>query len=66
MAKVVWPNATTYLGPHSGVDKVILRHNMVGTPRHRELPIRRVSPPEESRFQTCFAEVGKFPEIFGA
>lgn len=51
VAKVVWPNATTYLGPHPGVDKVILRHNMVGTPRHRELPIRRVSPPEESRFQ---------------
>ncbi|MDT5140184.1 MAG: hypothetical protein QOD58_4446, partial [Mycobacterium sp.] len=51
VAKVVWPNATTYLGPHSGVEKVILRHNSVGTPRHRELPIRRVSPPEESRFQ---------------
>lgn len=51
VAKVAWPNATTYLGPHSGVDKVLLRHNMVGTPRHRELPIRRVSPPEESRFQ---------------
>ncbi|OBK31464.1 type VII secretion protein EccE [Mycobacterium asiaticum] len=51
VAKVAWPTATTYLGPHSGVDKVILRHNMVSTPRHRELPIRRVSPPEESRFQ---------------
>ncbi|QLL07437.1 type VII secretion protein EccE [Mycobacterium vicinigordonae] len=50
-AKVAWPNATTYLGPHAGVDKVILRHNLIGTPRHRELPIRRVSPPEESRFQ---------------
>ncbi|MDT5219319.1 MAG: hypothetical protein QOF15_1424 [Mycobacterium sp.] len=51
VAKVAWPNATTYLGPHSGVEKVILRHNSVGTPRHRQLPIRRVSPPEESRFQ---------------
>ncbi|ORB85668.1 type VII secretion protein EccE [Mycobacterium kansasii] len=50
-AKVAWPNATTYLGPHSGVDKVILRHNLISTPRHRELPIRRVSPPEESRYQ---------------
>ncbi|BDE11392.1 MULTISPECIES: type VII secretion protein EccE [Mycobacterium] len=49
-AKVAWPNATTYLGPHPGVDKVVLRHNLVRTPRHRELPIRRVSPPEESRF----------------
>lgn len=51
VAKVVWPNATTYLGPHAGVDRVILRHNLIGTPRHRELPIRRVLPPEESRFQ---------------
>lgn len=51
VAKVTWPNSTTYLGPHPGVDKVILRHNLIGTPRHRELPIRRVSPPEESRFQ---------------
>ncbi|MHA7648805.1 type VII secretion protein EccE [Mycobacterium sp. ML4] len=51
VAKVTWPNATTYLGPHPGVEKVVLRHNMVSTPRHRKLPIRRVSPPEESRFQ---------------
>jgi type VII secretion protein EccE len=51
VAKVTWPNATTYLGPHAGVDKVILRHNVIGTPRHRQLPIRRVSPPEESRYQ---------------
>ena len=50
-AKVAWPSATTYLGPHPGVEKVVLRHNMVSTPRHRQLPIRRVSPPEESRFQ---------------
>ncbi|MDP7706146.1 MULTISPECIES: type VII secretion protein EccE [unclassified Mycobacterium] len=51
VAKVTWQNATTYLGPHPGVDKVVLRHNMVSTPRHRQLPIRRVSPPEESRYQ---------------
>lgn len=51
VAKVTWPNATTYLGPHPGVEKVVLRHNMVSTPRHRQLPIRRVSPPEESRYQ---------------
>ncbi len=49
--KVAWPNATTYLGPHPGIDRVILRHNVIGTPRHRQLPIRRVSPPEESRYQ---------------
>lgn len=51
VAKVAWPNATTYLGPHPGIDRVILRHNVIGTPRFRNLPIRRVSPPEESRFQ---------------
>ncbi|OBK53889.1 type VII secretion protein EccE [Mycobacterium kubicae] len=50
-AKVAWPHATTYLGPHPGIDRVVLRHNMISTPRHRQLPIRRVSPPEESRFQ---------------
>lgn len=50
-AKVAWPHATTYLSPHSGVDRVLLRHNLIGTPRHKELPIRRVSPPEESRYQ---------------
>jgi hypothetical protein len=51
VAKVAWPNATTYLGPHSGSERVMLRHNVIGTPRHRELPIRRISPPEESRYQ---------------
>ncbi|BBX99052.1 type VII secretion protein EccE [Mycobacterium lacus] len=51
VAKVAWPNATTYLGPHAGVDRVMLRHNVIGTPRHRQLPIRRISPPEESRYQ---------------
>lgn len=50
-AKVAWPHATTYLSPHAGVDRVILRHNLLGTPRHKELPIRRISPPEESRYQ---------------
>ncbi|HTQ18752.1 type VII secretion protein EccE [Mycobacterium sp.] len=51
VAKVTWPNATTYLGPHPGVDRVILRHNGISTPRHRQLPIQRISPPEESRYQ---------------
>jgi type VII secretion protein EccE len=50
-AKVAWPNATTYLGPHPGVGRVILRHNFIGTPRHRQLPIRLINPREESRFQ---------------
>ncbi|MBS4728037.1 type VII secretion protein EccE [Mycobacterium sp. SM1] len=51
--KVVWPNATTYIGPHPGVGRVILRHNFVDTPRHRQLPIRLIHPREESRFQTA-------------
>jgi type VII secretion protein EccE len=51
VAKVAWPHATTYLGPHPGSERVILKHNVIGTPRHRELPIRRISPPEESRYQ---------------
>jgi hypothetical protein len=49
-AKVAWPNATTYLGRHPGIDRVILRHNAIGTPRHRQLPIRPISQPEESRY----------------
>jgi type VII secretion protein EccE len=49
--KVVWPNATTYLGPQRGVGRVILRHNFIDTPRHRQLPIRMIHPREESRYQ---------------
>ncbi|BBY45046.1 type VII secretion protein EccE [Mycolicibacterium celeriflavum] len=50
-AKVAWPNATTYLGPHPGVGRVILRNNFIDTPRHRQLPIRLINPREESRYQ---------------
>ncbi|MGV0837166.1 type VII secretion protein EccE [Mycolicibacterium thermoresistibile] len=50
-AKISWPNATTYLGPHPGVGRVILRHNFIDTPRHRQLPIRLINPREESRYQ---------------
>lgn len=49
--KVVWPTATTYLGPQRGVSRVILRHNFIDTPRHRQLPIRMIQPREESRYQ---------------
>jgi type VII secretion protein EccE len=49
--KVVWPNATTYLSPQRGVGRVILRPNFIGTPRHRQLPIRLIHPREESRYQ---------------
>ncbi|MBS9532776.1 type VII secretion protein EccE [Mycobacterium sp. M1] len=50
-ARVMWPNATTYLTPHQGVDRVLLRDNFIGTPRHRQLPIRLIEPREESRYQ---------------
>jgi type VII secretion protein EccE len=52
-AKVTWPNATTYLGRHPGIDRVILRHNVISTPRHRQLPIRPISPPEETPYQAA-------------
>jgi type VII secretion protein EccE len=55
-AKVVWPNATTYLGPHSGIDRVILRHNVISTPRHRRLPIRPITPPEESHYHSALPQ----------
>jgi hypothetical protein len=49
--KVTWPNATTYLGPHPGVDRVVLRQNAISTPRHKHLPIHRISSPGESQFE---------------
>jgi type VII secretion protein EccE len=52
-AKVAWANATTYLGRHTGVERVILRHNVISTPRHRQLPIRLISPAGEDRYQTA-------------
>ncbi len=52
-AKVAWANATTYLGRHTGVERVILRHNVISTPRHRQLPIRPISPPAEDRYQSA-------------
>ena len=51
VAKVAWPNTTTYLGPHPGIGRVVLRHNFIDTPRHRQLPIRLINPREESRYQ---------------
>jgi type VII secretion protein EccE len=51
VAKVTWPNATTYLRPHSGVGRVMLRDNFIATPRHKQLPIRLINPREESRYQ---------------
>lgn len=50
-AKIAWPNATTYLGTHPGLGRVVLRNNYIDTPRHRQLPIRLINPREESRYQ---------------
>ncbi|MDH6247486.1 type VII secretion protein EccE [Mycobacterium sp. OTB74] len=51
--KISWPNSTTYLGPHPGISRILLRHNFIDTPRHRQLPIRLINPREESRFQVA-------------
>jgi type VII secretion protein EccE len=56
VVKVQWPNATTYLGPHPGIGRVILRHNFIDTPRHRQLPIRLINPREESRYQMALEQ----------
>jgi len=56
VAKVSWPHATTYLGPHPGIGRVVLRHNFIDTPRHRALPIRLINPREESRFQMALEQ----------
>ncbi|MGZ8801554.1 MAG: type VII secretion protein EccE [Mycobacterium sp.] len=50
-AKVTWPSSTTYLGPHPGLGRVMLRSNFIETPRHKQLPIRLINPREESRYQ---------------
>ncbi len=58
-AKVSWPNATTYLGRHAGVDPVILRHNLISTPRHRQLPIRPVTASGEAGYQAALPGRGE-------
>ncbi|MGD2212020.1 type VII secretion protein EccE [Mycolicibacterium nivoides] len=54
--RVAWPNATTYLGPHQGVGRVIMRPNFIDTPRHRQLPITLINPREESRYQMALEQ----------
>jgi type VII secretion protein EccE len=56
VAKIGWPKATTYLSPHPGVGRVVLRHNFIDTPRHRQLPIRLINPREESRYQMALEQ----------
>ncbi|OBF13548.1 type VII secretion protein EccE [Mycobacterium sp. ACS4054] len=58
-AKVAWPHATSYLGRHAGVERVTLRHNALSTPRHRQLPIRPLSAPEESRYEQTLPGAGR-------
>ncbi|MGB5149432.1 MAG: type VII secretion protein EccE [Mycobacterium sp.] len=51
VSKVSWPHSTTYLRPHPGVGRVVLRSTFIDTPRHGQLPIRLINPREESRYQ---------------
>lgn len=48
---VSWPNSTTYLDPHPEIGRVTLHNDFIETPRHKRLPIRLISPREESRYQ---------------
>ncbi|OBI59748.1 type VII secretion protein EccE [Mycobacterium sp. E796] len=57
--KVAWPTATTYLAPRPGTDRVTLRHNVIATPRHRQLPIRAVTAPEETRYLQALPGAGR-------
>ena len=57
VAKVSWPNCTTYLGAHPGIGRVVLRSNFIETPRHGQLPIRLINPREESRYQMALESV---------
>jgi hypothetical protein len=56
VARVSWPNSTTYLGRHPGIGLVTLGDNFIDTPRHRQLPIRLINPREESRFQMALGQ----------
>ncbi|ORW87509.1 type VII secretion protein EccE [Mycobacterium sp. IEC1808] len=57
--KVAWPTATTYLAPRPGTDRVTLRHNVIATPRHRQLPIRAITAPEETRYLQALPGAGR-------
>ncbi|MEI7715418.1 MAG: type VII secretion protein EccE [Mycobacterium sp.] len=51
-AKVAWPAATTYFGERRGIDhEVVLRHDVISTPRHRKLAIQPVTTPDESVYE---------------
>ena len=39
-----------------GIGRVVLRHNFIDTPRHRQLPIRLINPREESRYQMALEQ----------
>jgi hypothetical protein len=44
---VSWPHATTYLGPHPGLDRVVLQHDFISTPRHEQVQVRPITGSEE-------------------
>ncbi|MEE6178177.1 type VII secretion protein EccE [Mycobacterium sp. 050134] len=58
-AKVAWTNVTTYFSHRAGTDHVKLRRDVIGTPRHRRLPIRAISPPWESRYHQALPDQGR-------
>ena len=58
VAKVAWPNATTYLGRHPGIDRVVLRHNVISTPRHRQAADPADFPARGEPLPGGFAEIG--------
>ena len=50
-ASIAWLRSTTHLGVRPDMARVTLRDGYLETPRHRRLPIRLISPREESRYQ---------------
>jgi len=50
-ATIGWPTATTYLGPRPGTSNVMLRGDIVSTPRHRQLTLEPINLPEEAHYQ---------------
>lgn len=50
-AKVAWPHATTHLDQHPGIDRVVLGHDHIDTPRHRQIPMRLLTPSGEERYE---------------
>jgi len=57
--KVEWPRSTTYISPRPGIDSVVLRRDVLRTPRNRQVPIGPITPPEEGRYQQALPGAGR-------